>query len=197
MISLSILSAFVILGVSDFMFYSHCELDDAVTITGYFTPLEREHAEEPTVRVKTESGWRSYREGFWDDVLIEWVGISDHDGVVSIWSYGSDDKPNVYIDLELPMDALGNKLTTFVAGKIFTPGTAASNHLEPGTIIRIIKEPRAPLWTQPLYHVTDTIGGPHDKKHVDLYMGEGLAAKEKTNTVTKLNGSGTICVYHK
>ena len=197
MVSLSILSALVIFGVSDFMFYSHCQMDDAVTITGYFTPVEVEYAAEPTVRIETESGRREYRKDFWDDLLIEWVGISEHDGVVSIWSYGSDRKPNVYTDLAMPMDALGGLLTTFTAGKIFTPGTAASNHLEPGTVVRVIEQPLAPLWTQPLYHVTDTIGGPNDEKHIDLYMGEGLAAKERANAVTKLSGTGTICIYGK
>ncbi len=195
MIPLSILSALVIFGVSDFMFYSQCQLDDSVTITGYFTPVEHEYAAEPTVRVETESGWREYRQGFWDDLLIEWVGVSQNDGVVSIWSYGTDGKPNVYTDLAKPMDALGEELVTYVTGKIFTPGTAASNHLEPGTIVRVIENAQAPLWTQPLYRVTDTIGGPNDEKHIDLYMGEGLAAKAKTNTVTKLDASGTICIY--
>ena len=194
MIQLSILSALVILGAANIVFYDQCELQEGVTLTGYFTPVETEYSDDEHTRVKTDAGYRSYRKGFWKDVLIEWVGISEHDGVVGIWEM-IDGKPDAHIDQGTPLDAEGGDLRPYSTGLLFTPGTAASNNLPPGTVLRIVTSDSLPLWMQPLYRVTDTIGGPHDEIHVDLYMGEGLAAKAKTEEVTMLDGTGRICVY--
>lgn len=195
LIELSVLSSFIVFAGNQAAWYSQCEMVDGVTITGYFTPIEAEYASEPTVTVTTDTGRTTFRKAFWDDVNIEWAGISLNKGVLGLWQADRDPELEVHTHLPRPLDAQGGALQTFSRLQPFTPGTAASNNLPAGTILRVRTNPATPLWLEPLYQVTDTIGGPHDDTHVDLYMGEGLQAKAATYPVTRLAGTGSICVY--
>lgn len=161
---------------------AECRLQPA-TLTGYFTPIASEYT-NPT---NTLLPW-----DFLKLFVVQWMGITERWGVIGLWDSDGDGQVNVHINLPCPLDARGDCLVAYNDSQSDVPGTAASNTLPPGTLLRI----GGPAGN--LYKITDTIGvtnGHDEDLLIDLYFGEGEQAHDKAKENVKLDGSGQVCVY--
>lgn len=159
-----------------------CEIRPA-TLTGYFTPIDTDY-------VKAAGDILPF--DFLRLFVVQWMGITERFGVIGLWDSDGDGKVNVHINLPCPLDAHGECLVAYDPNFPDRPGTAASNTLAPGTLLRV----GGP--TGNLYKITDTIGvtnGHDESLLIDIYFGEGNSAHEAAKDVVRLNGTGEVCVY--
>jgi len=161
---------------------AECSMRPA-TLTGYFTPIASEYITRPGDIISLD---------FLKLFVIQWMGITERWGVIGLWDSDGDGKVNLQINLPCPLDAQGDCLVAYDDAEPDQPGTAASNYLEPGTLLRLGGA------TGDLYKITDTIGvtqGHDETLLIDLYMGEGETALQKARDVNQIDGAGRVCVY--
>jgi len=161
---------------------AECSMRPA-TLTGYFTPIASDYVTRPGDIISLD---------FLKLFVIQWMGITERWGVIGLWDSDGDGRVNLQINLPCPLDAQGQCLVAYDDNQPEVPGTAASNTLAPGTLLRVGGS------SGPLYKITDTIGvtqGHDESLLVDIYYGEGEQAHNVAKENVHLNGAGKVCVY--
>ena len=146
---------------------------DGWTVTGYTTPFESDYSGE-FITIVINDIEREFRQDFVDDVNIEGWGHTlsgDYLGSFDdMFFIGSD-----------PLDSNGNVL---IIGTVAVDPTI----IEPNSnlIIPTLPEP----WNETIFLASD-LGAGIIGKHIDVYVGEGLAAVQESFRITSQNN--TVC----
>jgi len=142
-------------------------------ITGYFTPNELDYSGE-FVTIIINDLEREFRQDFVDDVNIEGWGKT-----LSGDYLGSFD--NMFFISSDHLDSNGNVL--MIGAVAVDP-----NKIEPNSNLTIPTLPEP--WNEIIFLSSD-VGDGINGKHIDVYVGEGLAAEQESFLITSQNN--TVC----
>jgi 3D (Asp-Asp-Asp) domain-containing protein len=148
------------------------------TATGYSTPYENDYnGSEITVKVNGTS--RTFLKSFLDAVNEESTGRSKEGDYIATYDAGK-----IYSSIDEPLNSIG---TVLRIGDIATDPSVI-----PLTTKHIMIPTLLPPWNSQIFTATD-IGPMIKGKHIDVYTGEGKAAKEETIRIT--SSDNILCYY--
>lgn len=140
---------------------------DGWRVTGYFTPLEEDYAGTGTVDVLTDEGTRTFYKGFVDQVMVQGSGKTVAGDYLGHWggAFHVSSQPGTSSGL---LAQVGRVATDTDLVPYFTK-----------MAIPLLPEP----WNEMVFTAADTGPGVIGK-HVDIYTGLGLDAREEAFRIT-------------
>lgn len=147
-------------------------------VTGYYTPIENNFYSATVKYVHVDRlGWRSFPPQFIADVRIEGWGKTK-DG----WYLGYYNKK--WHKSKHPLDSQGSPL---VVGMVATD----KNVIAHGQRVNI---PALQEYMVHSYFIATDVGSAIKQRHIDVYTGEGVIAKQLALDLTSENH--TVCLIH-
>jgi 3D (Asp-Asp-Asp) domain-containing protein/peptidoglycan/xylan/chitin deacetylase (PgdA/CDA1 family) len=139
------------------------------TATGYFTPYENDY-NGSKITVKVDGISRTFFKSFLDDVNEESTGKSKEGDYIVTYNAGK-----TYNSIDKPLTSIG---TVLRIGDIATDPSVI-----PSLTKNVMIPTLLPPWNSQIFTATDT-GLIIKGKHIDVYTGEGKAAKDETIRIT-------------